>query len=67
MYSFNFENWVKEKLIPNIIEKLVTVFDYEPHHFVQGDKPQSKSSVRAERGIVDDATVVNVIYTRRWT
>jgi len=41
-----------------LIEKSVTILDYEPYHFFAGRKTPSKCAGRAERGIADDATVV---------
>jgi hypothetical protein len=43
IYSSNFENCAKEKLIPNLIEKSVTILDYEPSHFLQGEKLQANT------------------------
>jgi hypothetical protein len=48
MNSTNFENWMPEKLIPNLTEKSVVVFDNAPYHCIQVDKPPSKYAVKAD-------------------
>jgi hypothetical protein len=48
MNSDNFENWVNEKVIPNLATPSAIVMDNAPYHGKQVDKPPTKSSLNRD-------------------
>jgi hypothetical protein len=46
--SFNFEKWLQEKLIPNVLEKSHVILDNAVYCCMHGDKPLSRHTEKAE-------------------
>lgn len=44
----NFLKWLEEKLLPNIPQESVIVFDNAPYHSVQENKVPTKSSLKKD-------------------